>query len=754
MNPTQQRQQVMEKQQQQQLSFQRSPIQQILDQQQHNSFQRSPHQQILASQQQQHSQQKFSLFQSNQIQSTATGLQQIKPFKGESKDLVRFIADIDKITHSLTQLSDLEKSLQVELILNKIQGNISQIFRYDNFQSWDQLKSMLISKFSKNLMSNSNCNVQNCTDELNQSHSSDVSRLENLNSPPDHKLTVNHILENNCITTGRSLPYIQLNSPSGILKFLIDTGSNLNLIRRSLCSDQFRSTDVNHPVQFLNKIVHASSICTLPFEELNNSKITFYEMDFSNEFDGLLGYPQLQLLNAVINCAEGNIKIKDKSFPLNFSLSQNTPMARKVSQVNHSIHDVIPFAILKKETFQPCNPVDKVMHNFNPFAVKEVVSQLSPINGQLKHNFNPFAPISKDVCQVNHVTGKIFIEDKVIESNLTTTPQINPRCIEATMKPLNCFGNQFIFKSGSTENIAFEKIFRKKRLTFSSPTFSEDYFSQIIQDHFVNKKIIAVHFDNDVAFKTFQAVFNRLISPHSPMKVCRTNVYLKDVKSFEEIKNIVSNDHQQSNHADADSIYLSIAKRYYRPNLKLIIAKILKKCEVCNSHVNKGNPERGSSIPKSKSAGFDNNRRARDSFELKIMKNDDKHLMCLIDTFSKYAQIYALQKTTWFAIKNMLLRSFNDMGKPKSIIVNVSDAGLITPEFKQFLIEMNVNLIRKEEYICIDRFCNSILERVKCLKKNQFDEEFDLINAALFGYNTDYNRNIKSTPQCIHYNIK
>ena len=95
-----------------------------------NHQQQQPEQQrthqILNHQHQQFQQQNFSQFhqrqqsQPNFIQSTATKLQQIQPFQGESKDLVRFINDIDEITNSLPQLNNLEESLQVELFLQKL----------------------------------------------------------------------------------------------------------------------------------------------------------------------------------------------------------------------------------------------------------------------------------------------------------------------------------------------------------------------------------------------------------------------------------------------------------------------------------------------------------------------------------------------------------------------------------------------------------------------------------------------------------
>lgn len=109
-------------------------------------------------------------------------------------------------------------------------------------------------------------------------------------------------------------PIIELMGPTGIIKLLIDTGSHLNLLKRYVCSDYYKSAIGAVQIKLANGFLVSENIYTLSFQELGGNPITFYEFSMDSTFDGVIGYALLKQLKAEINCDEGTIKLGNTRF--------------------------------------------------------------------------------------------------------------------------------------------------------------------------------------------------------------------------------------------------------------------------------------------------------------------------------------------------------------------------------------------------------------------------------------------------------
>lgn len=140
-------------------------------------------------------------------------------------------------------------------------------------------------------------------------------------------------MRNNCI------PYVELNTSKGIVKFIIDTGSNLNFINKSHVSCG-KERVFDSPKIFTSANGKSSSISN--FVNFNPFKINvknqhakeFLIFNVNKSFDGLIGYEYLSAANAVIDTAKNLlilphavIKMK-KKFPTKKKIRLNAEQTK------------------------------------------------------------------------------------------------------------------------------------------------------------------------------------------------------------------------------------------------------------------------------------------------------------------------------------------------------------------------------------------------------------------------------------------
>lgn len=117
------------------------------------------------------------------------------------------------------------------------------------------------------------------------------------------------MIDNNCV------PYIKLFTNQGYLKFLIDTGANKNCISPKLVKNENNCKQISSVVvrnirgiHELNKYVEFN-----PFPSVPHSKnFIFYVFEFSEFFDGMIGYETLQNLRANICSTTNTLILGDK----------------------------------------------------------------------------------------------------------------------------------------------------------------------------------------------------------------------------------------------------------------------------------------------------------------------------------------------------------------------------------------------------------------------------------------------------------
>lgn len=114
------------------------------------------------------------------------------------------------------------------------------------------------------------------------------------------------------------VPYLEIETKIGVLKFLIDSGSNKNYIRKELIDPtKVKKTKANEITSVNGKFLVDSFITLKIFKESKVAKPSrFYLFTFHDFFDGLIGYECLQQAQASLDASNNSLVLPDITFPL------------------------------------------------------------------------------------------------------------------------------------------------------------------------------------------------------------------------------------------------------------------------------------------------------------------------------------------------------------------------------------------------------------------------------------------------------
>ncbi|XP_055629024.1 uncharacterized protein LOC129770308 [Toxorhynchites rutilus septentrionalis] len=119
-------------------------------------------------------------------------------------------------------------------------------------------------------------------------------------------------IENNFI------PYIEIKTLFGNLKFLVDTGANKNYISPKHVHPEKQKTEKLHHITNVSGLHRIDKFTEMNiffnFESLPNQKFLLFQ--FHEFFDGLIGYESLRALGAIIDTASNELRIGNLTIPV------------------------------------------------------------------------------------------------------------------------------------------------------------------------------------------------------------------------------------------------------------------------------------------------------------------------------------------------------------------------------------------------------------------------------------------------------
>lgn len=321
--------------------------------------------------------------------------------------------------------------------------------------------------------------------------------------------------------------------------------------------------------------------------------------------------------------------------------------------------------------------------------------------------------------------------------------------------PVNQGKNQIIIYQTEYDALKPEtlKIFkgRTRVLAYISKANFERDVINFVKEQIVPKVKYHLYFVHDIFDQ-----FCKTLSKHfkeSEINFVRCTKRLTDVYDERDQVTVVKDYHEgKNNHRGIDETYDKIHKLYYWPNQRQFIQEFINKCEICLKTKYDRKPVKPPlNITPTPNKPFE-------IINVDTITLENSKFLTIIDTFSRYAQMYQLNSAQGKEIVDNLLQYFSHHGVPRKII---SDNG---NEFNNSLVKELLGLHKIEIHFTssqhpesngsVERFHSTLIEHIRLLNnREEFKNEpiKTKVTCAVIAYNNSTHSITKLTPFEILY---
>lgn len=305
--------------------------------------------------------------------------------------------------------------------------------------------------------------------------------------------------------------------------------------------------------------------------------------------------------------------------------------------------------------------------------------------------------------------------------------------------PVNHGKNQIIISQVNFNPLPVSviKLFKNKQrylVQISKNNFEKDIIN-FVKKFIVPKVKYYVYFEDPV-YESFAVIIQNYFK-NSQINFIKCTQKLIDISNDDEIKNIIQNYHEgKTNHRGIDETEKRLKNIYYWPNQRKSIQSYINLCDICQ--VTKYDRKPLNPL-------FNITPTATRPFEIIHIDSislEKVKFLSIVDSFSKYAQMYKLNSSQGIEIVNNLIKYFTHHNIPNQI---VSDNGT---EFENSLLKELLQLHKIEIHFIstqhpesngiVERFHSTIIEHIRLLNnQNEYQNESieNKINYALLAYN-------------------
>lgn len=286
---------------------------------------------------------------------------------------------------------------------------------------------------------------------------------------------------------------------------------------------------------------------------------------------------------------------------------------------------------------------------------------------------------------------------------------------------VNTGANQIIISQvpHSRADISFKNELHGNKLRYFIQITQGNYEKEItdfITEFIAPKVPYYIYFEsdhNDVVYKNVTNVLQTHFK-NSQINFIKCTKYLRDIEENEEKISIVKNFHEGiSNHRGIDEVVSNIKQTFYWPNIKKTVEDYINDCEVCKLTKYDRHPLK---------LKFNLTPTAVKPFQIVHIDSisiEGSKFLSIVDSFSKYGQMYLLHSAQSVFIAEKLIEFFTHHGVPEMI---VADNG---GEFKNAVVKELLELHKVETHFIssqhpesngiAERFHSTIIEHVRLL---------------------------------------
>lgn len=303
---------------------------------------------------------------------------------------------------------------------------------------------------------------------------------------------------------------------------------------------------------------------------------------------------------------------------------------------------------------------------------------------------------------------------------------------------INNFKNRIVLKLGDKYNVSYSRPFQKHHYVVSIRRGQErENILQMLKEITNPNALYGVYFDDKIIESQFCKLSKELFD--SKVRFIKSSVLANDVTKPDEQYRVI-NEYHQTNHNGVTETFQNLKQRFFWPDMKIKINKIINECETCLISKYERHPY------KIKFSGPLLSKRPFDIIHIDIFSFEGNKFLTIIDLFSRYTQAYFIEDTSGITILNKLRHYFSHHGFPRKI---VSDEG---KEFKNKVYQEFCDLFKIQTHFTtnynsssnspVERVHSTLLEKLRTIKSQNNNEtpQNNMISAVL-----TYNQSIHST---------
>lgn len=389
-------------------------------------------------------------------------------------------------------------------------------------------------------------------------------------------------------------------------------------------------------------------------------------------------------------------------------------------------------------------PQEQKSFNLNDFMNQFNESMAGKNHPQ--QNQQEIASIIAEPGDIDNIRNAIEDSDATIHSDVEN-PIVGIPIVEG---PVNVGNHQIIisevnFLPAQPSKIKLHKSKERIHVQFSKNN-SEKEIIKFIKEMVLPRIKYYLYFEDPI-YEKFSSILQKHFK-NSEIQMVKCNKKLIDVLDEDEILQTIRNHHEgKTNHRGIEETLQRIKKNYYWPNQHKSIQTFINECELCQKTKYDRHPLRLTlNVTPTATKPFQ-------IIHIDSITLENCKFLSIIDSFSKYAQMYKLNAAQGIEVAKNLIKFFTHHCIPEQII---SDNGL---EIKNSVVKellkihkINIHFISSqhpESNGLIERFHSTIIEHIRLLNNQKEYKNDDIeckINYALLAYNNSIHTITKLKP--------
>ena len=319
--------------------------------------------------------------------------------------------------------------------------------------------------------------------------------------------------------------------------------------------------------------------------------------------------------------------------------------------------------------------------------------------------------------------------------------------ISCTERPINLFKTQLIFKIGNIDTDLHEEVFTKyHRYTIARPQYTEVDIVNIFKNYLNPKGVNCIKAPVSL-LQLIQETYKTHFSTNKIFKVFISEKLLEDIRLDTEQDELIEQVHEFG-HRGIKENKKQILQKYFFPELERKLKIFITSCDICKRSKYDRKPPKLIQRSTFGETVFD-----RIHIDVFFMKGHK--WLTIVDSFSKFANIIALETRTIIDMKKAITDHIRQFGRPVTIVCD-QEPSFKSIDFIGFLNDLGIvvhHASSSESNGIVERFHSTLIELYRTLHAKYKDLALnEIMNILTDIYNNTFHSAINQKPRDVVFN--